>query len=87
LFSVASFMPAEQKQIINQKKSDELSYAYVIKDCDGKVCVFEKDNAKPILITDVLVSSLPQAEIEMLKTGIFVKDKAELDSLIEDYIS
>jgi hypothetical protein len=86
---VTSFSTPSEKNIISQKKSSELSlpYLYIIKDYEGKVSVFEKNKKEPIMITDVLVSSLPELDAKEMQKGIFINSKEELDSLIEDYIS
>lgn len=85
--SITTFPAPKEHPIISQKKSQELSYLYIIKEQEGKIAVFEKDKKTPITVTDVFVDSLPEEDITQIKKGVYVKTKEELDTLLEDYLS
>lgn len=67
--------------------SEDDSDTYIISGYDGKIAVFRKSSTKPLFVSDVYISSLPQTDKEMLKNGIEVNTKKELQRLIEDYCS
>lgn len=63
------------------------SNTYTVKEYDGHIGVFYNDESIPYQVIDVEVSSLPEADRELLKKGIQVQDTARLNSIIEDYES
>ena len=69
----------------NPPKTDDDTY--IISEYNGKIAVFKKSSSEPLFVSDVYVSSLPQADKQMLKNGIEVNTKKELNRLIEDYCS
>lgn len=69
------------------ESSENESHSYIISEYNGKIAVFRKSSSEPLFVSDVYVSSLPQADKEMLKNGIEVSTKKELNRLIEDYCS
>ena len=70
----------------SENSEDEID-SYIISEYNGKIAVFKKLSAEPLFVSDVYVSSLPQADKELLKEGIEVRTKKELNRLIEDYCS
>lgn len=67
--------------------SKDESDGYIISEYNGKIAVFKKSSSEPLYVSDVYVSSLPQADTEILKKGIEVNTKKQLNRLIEDYCS
>lgn len=59
--------------------------AYTLKEYDGKLAVFEADAAYPAEVFNILVSTLPESDRDLLKSGIPANSKTELLRLIEDY--
>ena len=71
-------------------KSDEhqpinANRTYIIKNYEGKVACFEKDNTSPFIITDVYVINLPPLDREMLENGIETVGSRNLSRILEDY--
>ena len=63
------------------------AYAYLIKEHNGRIAVFESDNDEPELVLNILVKYLPDYDRGQMKQGITVKDYDELVKLLEDYDS
>jgi hypothetical protein len=80
-------LPLKDDDYIDSEEPLESSLAYIVKDYNGKVAVFEKDKIEPFKITDCLVSHLPNYDQRILKDGIEVKTELELERLLEDYCS
>ncbi len=57
---------------------------FILREYDGIIGVFDASGVLTDII-DVQVNSLPEADREMLETGIYAFSKSELNSLIEDY--
>lgn len=70
-----------------QNDSSIPDFEYVLKDFNGKVAVFRKDENVPEFIFDVYINNLPSNDQKQLSTGIFAKDDIELQQLIEDFSS
>lgn len=62
---------------------------FLVKDYNGFIGVFKVDHANLQLcyIKDVKISDLPEKDQDMLKKGIFISGKNELNNLLEDYCS
>lgn len=65
----------------------EEKVVYIVKEYNGKVAVFEKGKEKPFKITEVNTSDLPQADREILKSGIETDSQKKLTTILEDYCS
>jgi len=65
-------------------KSPDNSLSYIVKDFNGSVAVFEPENPTPVRVTGVYTSHLPKSDQKMLSSGIKVKTRSELNSLLED---
>ncbi len=68
-----------------QPSSTEVSYT--LKGYKGKIAVFKSDSETPVKVTDTELSKLPKEDQESLIHGIEVKDRLELERLLEDYCS
>lgn len=73
--------------IKNNTTLSSINSSYIVKSFNGNVAVFECDDCRPFKITDVPINSLPYTDQEMLKKGIAVNSKNELNKLLEDYCS
>ena len=60
---------------------------YVVRDCDGKIAVFRKGDAAPLLTTGTRTESLPRADAQKLRRGIEAVSRAELERILEDFCS
>lgn len=84
-----------KNQIINaQNTHSQTSFTtsssytlYVIKEYEGKVAVYEAQSPTPIKVYDTYISSLPEYDRLLLRTGILVNSKEELSQRIEDFTS
>jgi hypothetical protein len=63
------------------------SDTYIVKEYEGHIGVFYNDNRVPYQEIHVDVSSLPEADQQLLKKGIKVTDADKLNGIIEDYES
>ncbi len=70
-------------------KNTEIHFekSYIVKDYNGRIAVFEKNNSSPIVVYDIFTSSLPEDDLEALQKGIIADTKAELFDIISDYTS
>lgn len=60
---------------------------YTLKEYNGVIGVFYNEEISPYQEIDVDVSTLPEADQELLKDGIKIYSKEELNNRIEDYES
>ena len=61
---------------------------YVILGCwKGYVAIFPEDSEEPNQIFPCKVESLPEADQQMLKNGILIRNERDLTQLLEDYLS
>ncbi len=60
---------------------------YTLKEYEGRIGVFYNAETAPYQELDVDVSSLPEADQELLKEGIKVYSTEKLKGIIEDYES
>lgn len=77
----------ENKNEFESLSSQNESDYYIIKEYQGKIAIFEDDITTPYAIYDTYTSVLPETDRQKLKEGILVKDKDELQKVIEDYTS
>ena len=67
--------------------SEEGETVYKLSEYNGKLAVFLLGDSEPVKVYDLFLSSLPNEDTDMLKDGILVYNKSELQQLIEDYTS
>ena len=65
----------------------EVSQSYTMLEYNRKIGVYSNESGKLLEVLDVLVVTLPKADREMLKEGIYAASEKELVSLVEDYTS
>lgn len=58
---------------------------YQLHECGGKIGIFDAKSNILIDIIDVLVSTLPSADRQALKSGIDIFDFSELTKIIDDF--
>ena len=61
--------------------------AYVVREFEGHIGVFQGGSDKPMQEVEVEVSSLPKADQLLLAGGIKVTGEKQLKSILEDYES
>lgn len=71
----------------SENKNIHDNFEYVLKEFNGKIAVFKKDDEVPHFIFDVYINNLPTDDQKELVNGIYAKDDIELNRLIEDYSS
>ena len=80
-FSVGSSSQPQQ----SSSKFSNSTTTYILKEFNGMLAIYEKDNHTPIEILDVDISTLPERDIEKIKKGILADSLNEIVSLAEDY--
>ncbi len=74
--------PADESLPSGENEAD-----YIIKAYNRRLAVFEQGQDEPVFISNVYISELPDADRELIKTGICAHSKKELNRLLEDYCS
>lgn len=87
----AAFLALSQNSIPSSPSlntADGGSFAtYTVREYDGRIAVFFEGSKQPMMIYDVYVAELPDADAALLKNGLTTQTQAELQSIIEDYTS
>lgn len=71
-------------EAISQQPEQEY---YVLKNHNGKIALFSSKSEIPIKIYDIYTKSLPEKDTQELNKGITAKSEAELNKLLETYLS
>ena len=66
-------------------EKEQKNYSYLMKDVNGKINIFEKNNTTPTIILEKPTIFLPEFDRKILSEGIYLSNKKELSNLIEDY--
>ena len=75
-----------EPQISTNNTSAVKTDRFTVKEHNGKIAVFESDNANPLYVLDSpFIRDLPPADQELLKTGIKADTEEELLKILEDY--
>ena len=86
--AVRSFAAADRAEPeppqVEERFTDYGSAAYILKESGGYVAVFSSNDSRTVLVTDVPVSSLRQADQTLLRTGIAAADREAVLALLED---
>ena len=77
--SIYTFVPAKQQPTQELQQTE-----YIIKDYGGKVAVFESNSNEPMVVYEIYTHLLPENDIELLRRGIKVADRQQLQSCLED---
>ena len=57
---------------------------YTVRDYGGKVAVFENDSSTPMVVYEIYTHLLPENDIEMLRRGIKIATREQLQTCLED---
>ena len=76
-FAKSTFAQNSPSEIIKTK--------YILGEFNGNLAIFQADNATPLEVLDVKISSLPERDIERIKNGICADTLSEIIMLAEDY--
>lgn len=58
---------------------------YVIADYHGKIAVFDKGTDEPSVVYEIYTHLLPENDIELLRKGVSVSSREELQNRLEDF--
>ncbi len=59
---------------------------YILSDYHGRIALFKAGNGTPIKVFDVFTSSLPQKDVDLIKSGIALKYE-DINNTVEDFLS
>ena len=78
-----------ENEMVLRKSYDpmQVEYAYFMKAEGEEIVVFFSDKNRIYEYTGILTGNLPKEDREKLKAGFYVKDKAELYGILENYSS
>ena len=62
----------------------EDAVCFVLKEYGGKIALFSENTEEPLAVYDTPLTSLYPADIELLREGIRLRNRAEVARLIED---
>ena len=72
---------------VSSESNNSQEKLYIVKSWNGKIAVFQENSNKPVEVTDVRVSTLPELDQKLLNQGIQAQGRAELAKVLEDYCS
>ena len=64
-----------------------LVFPFLIGNHKGFIALWKDPAGDPAIVFPYSVASLPQADQQLLEKGIILESQAELDRLLEDYLS
>lgn len=76
-----------QSYISAESSATSASNAYVLKENGGRIAVFVKGQAEPVITTDTMVNILPEEDQQALEDGVEVYGERALQKALEDYCS
>lgn len=79
MVSIYTFIPQKQTVPI-----EETQVEYTLRDYGGKVAVFENDSSTPMVVYEIYTHLLPENDIEMLRRGIKIATREQLQTCLED---
>lgn len=62
----------------------ENAVCFVLREYGGKIALFSENTEEPLAVYETPLSSLYPADVELLRGGIRLKNRAEVVRLIED---
>ena len=78
------YLPQETQESSSESNTETETGSYIVKEHHGLIGVFSSEGAL-LEIWDTYVKTLPEADRTLLREGITIKTKAELNALMEDY--
>ncbi len=87
--SASSLTQMKEDAVKEAEKSvvQEKPQVYIVREYKGLVAVFTEDSDMPQRLTDTIVYSLPDYDVEKLQAGITVEGKENLEKLLMDFCS
>lgn len=70
--------------VISLSGAAEDSVCFVLREYDGRIALFSESSEEPLAVYDTPITSLYPGDIELLREGIRLKNRAEVVRLIED---
>lgn len=87
IFNNSTLNSASSQENSEVQAMTSRSDTYTVKEYEGHIGVFHNDAPIPYQEIEVDISSLPEADRQLLKKGITVTDTNKLNGIIEDYES
>ncbi|NLB36138.1 MAG: hypothetical protein GX824_02365 [Clostridiales bacterium] len=88
IISCSNIVKTYRKNHSNTNESTALQILYILKEYDGRVALYNmKEEEEPIEVYDVYTDSLPYDDYLLIKNGIKIESEAELQKIIEEYLS
>jgi hypothetical protein len=84
IMSIYTGLNSDRSDIESTKSEETI---YVIKSYEEKIAVFHPGNKDPLFVYDFYITSLPDIDAKRIKDGIVAYNKAELQQILEDFIS
>lgn len=82
VFTLAGFSQPKSERRIESTQLGEMSY--VLGESDGSIAVFAAGEKTPLLITNIRIDQLRQADRDMIRAGLPASSEEELVRLLED---
>ncbi len=84
--SVASdfIVPAAAAEDTGLEQAEGAPVAFILRDWEGYVGIFRPEDAAPMTVTDIELTTLRQADQALLRAGLTVSTQEELLMLLED---
>ncbi len=70
--------------IISLSGAAEDAVCFVLREYNGKIALFSESVDEPLAVYDTPINALYPGDIELLREGIRLKNRAEVTRLIED---
>lgn len=71
-------------RVIALSGAAEDAVCFMLREWNGKIALFSESSDEPLAVYETPVNSLYPGDIELLRKGIRLKDRAEVARLIED---
>ncbi len=69
-----------------EKTTEAHEEIYILSDYHGRIALFKAGNDTPVKVFDVFTASLPQNDIDLIKSGIAVKED-NINNVVEEFLS
>jgi hypothetical protein len=74
------------EEIEYREETDDVREGFILKEYEGYIGIFSPGFEKiPITVTDIEVSTLREADKQLLRAGIFAASREEMMQLLEDF--
>lgn len=65
--------------------SEKTETKYYLGNFKGRLAIYKTDNENPVEVLDVYIASLPERDVNRIKSGIFADTLNEIILIAEDY--